>query len=102
MMMATENHYDAESNSWIFFGSLSKIGGFHLPEGQQTSETRFYAISDLTETPNWKESDQSIQNPGREDIYVPRGKYVFLISKKKEIVKYPLGDFHRIPSLTDQ
>lgn len=101
--MATENRYNKQTDSWFYFGSLSKIGGFHLPASEQTPETRFYSIENLTSSePQWKESDLLIVDPGRDDIYVPSESSVYVISRKKGTLKLAFGDFHTIKSTRDE
>lgn len=101
--MASENYYDSESDSWIFFGSLSKIGGFPLPSGEQPKpETQFYAISDLTTNPTWKQSDLVFVDPGRDDLYVPVKDSVYVVSRQHGTLKLPFGTFHPIKSRKEE
>jgi hypothetical protein len=93
--MPSDHHYDQTTDQWIYFGSLSKVGGFHLPANEQVPETRFYAIDGLTSSdPTWKQSDQVIVNPGRDDIYVPGNeKSVYIISRQYGTLDVPFGSF---------
>lgn len=101
--MATENHYKKETDTWMFFGSLSKIGGMHLSSTDQTPETRFYVISGLSSSdPVWKESDLVIIDPDRDDIYIPTFDSVYIISRKLGTLKAPYGSFHQIKSRNDE
>jgi len=105
LMMAPENYYHNASNSWLFFGSLTKVGGFHLPASEKTPETQFYSISDLTtENLSWKQSDQVYVNPGRDDIYVPSNneESVFVISRQHGTLKLPFGSFKEIKSKKEE
>jgi hypothetical protein len=103
LMMATENHYNKSTDSWLFFGSLSKIGGMHLPSSDQTPETRFYAISGLSNShPIWKESDLVIVDPARDDIYVPTEDAVYVITRKHGTLKVSYGSFHQIKPHKDE
>ncbi|KAI6191218.1 hypothetical protein M3Y97_00204300 [Aphelenchoides bicaudatus] len=103
LLMASENFYDSASDSWIFFGSLSKVGGFPLPNGEQsTPETKFYSISQLTSNPNWKQSETALINPNHDDLYVPLDQFVYVISRQHGTLKLPFGAFHTIKSQKEE
>ncbi|KAI6226919.1 hypothetical protein M3Y95_00672000 [Aphelenchoides besseyi] len=105
LYMATTHVYDSQTGSWIFFGSPSRFGRPKPSDEEQKPEVSFYAITQLdSDKPIWKQSDRTVQDAGRDDLYIPSSsdQSVYVINRKYGTLNVPWGEFKDIPRRNDE